>query len=81
MTMSVIKHVHELPEEVHPFLKSVTMKTMLSNRDEGAHMRYIIVSCPKGSEIEEQVHTEQDDVIFMPQGEAKIGSRGRESTI
>jgi hypothetical protein len=51
--MEAVKRVDEIAEEPHPFLRGVTMKTLLSKRDNGADVTCIIVHCPKGSEIEE----------------------------
>ena len=44
--MVIVKRVDEIPDEPHPFLKGVTMKTLLSKRDDGADATCIIVRCP-----------------------------------
>jgi len=66
-------HISDLPEEPHPFLRGVTMKTLLSRRDDNAGATCIIVRCPAGSEIEEHAHEGQDDIIYVLEGEGKIG--------
>ena len=63
--MNEPKLAHETPEEPHPFLKGVKMRTLLSRRDDGADATCFIVSSPAGSEIEEHVHPEQDDIIYV----------------
>ena len=72
--MSKVKHVQvrALPMEPHPFLRGVSMKTLFSRRDDGGEITCILVRCPKGSEIEEHVHPEQDDLIYVLEGEATM---------
>jgi quercetin dioxygenase-like cupin family protein len=76
--MEAVKRVDEIAEEPHPFLRGVTMKTLLSKRDNGADVTCIIVHCPKGSEIEEHRHMEQDDIIYILEGEATMWMEDRE---
>lgn len=70
------RHIRDIPEEPHPFLKGVTMKTLLSRRDHGADATCILVRCPEGSEIEEHAHHRQDDVIYVLEGEATMWIEG-----
>lgn len=76
--MSEFKHIHvcALPMEPHPFLRGVRMKTLLSRRDDGGDVTCILVSCPCGCEIEEHVHPEQDDLIYVFEGEATMWIEG-----
>jgi quercetin dioxygenase-like cupin family protein len=69
-------HISDLPEEPHPFLKGVTMSTLLSRRDDNADATCIIVRCPAGSEIEEHAHEGQDDIIYVLEGEATMWIEG-----
>jgi quercetin dioxygenase-like cupin family protein len=70
------KHIRDLPEEPHPFLRDVKMRTLLSRRDDGADATCILVSCPAGSEIEEHNHEEEDDIIYVLEGEATMWIEG-----
>ena len=70
--MGIVKRVDEIADEPHPFLKGVTMKTLLSKRDDGADATCIVVRCPRGSQIEEHTHPEQDDIIYFLEGEATM---------
>jgi quercetin dioxygenase-like cupin family protein len=74
--MNKVRHVRDLPEESHPFLKGVTMKTLLSRQRNGADSTCIVVRCPVGSEIEEHIHPMQDDLIYVLEGEATIWIEG-----
>ena len=70
--MEIVKRINEIIEEPHPFLKGVTMKTLLSKRDDGAETTCILVKCDKGSMIEEHIHPDQDDIIYVLEGEATM---------
>jgi mannose-6-phosphate isomerase-like protein (cupin superfamily) len=70
------KHVEQVPEEPHPFLRGVSMRTLLSRRDDGADATCLLVRCQEGSEIEEHVHEEQDDIIYVLEGEATMWIEG-----
>ena len=74
--MGIVKRVGEIPDECHPFLKGVTMKTLLSKRDDGADATCIVVRCPRGSQIEDHAHPEQDDIIYVLEGEATMWIEG-----
>ncbi len=70
--MCGVKRVWEIDEEPHPFLRDVSMRVLLSRREDGAGVTCIIVRCAEGAEIEEHVHPEQDDVIYVLRGRATM---------
>ena len=70
--MNEPKLADETPEEPHPFLKGKKIRTLLSRRDDGADATCFIITSPSGSEIEEHTHPEQDDIIYVLEGEATI---------
>ena len=74
--MNKPKLAHETPEEPHPFLEGVKMRTLLSRRDDGADATCFIVTSTAGSEIEEHVHHKQDDIIYVLEGEATMWIEG-----
>jgi len=76
--MGNVKRVDEIPDEPHPFLKGVTMKTLLSRRDDMADVTCLVVRCPRGSQIEDHTHPEQDDIIYILKGEATMWIEGLE---
>jgi quercetin dioxygenase-like cupin family protein len=76
--MGIVKRVNEIPDEPHPFLKGVIMKNLLSKRDDGADATCIFVRCPRGSEVEDHTHPEQDDIIYVLEGEATMWIEGLE---
>lgn len=74
--MSVIKKTWEIVEEDHPFLEGLKIRTLLSKRDDGGDATCVLVRCPIGAEIEEHVHGEQSDLVYVLEGEATMWVEG-----
>lgn len=74
--MNSPKVIWEMQEVPHPFLNNIKIRILLSQRDNGAKATCFIVSCPVGAEIEEHIHEEQDDIIFVIEGEAIMWIEG-----
>ena len=70
--MSLVKKIDEIQEEPHPFLKSVGMRTLYSKRENNAAVTCFVVRCGVGSEIEEHVHPEEADLIYVLEGKASM---------
>ena len=74
--MGLVRRADKVPEEPHPFLKGVKMMTLFSRRDDGADFTCLLVRCSRGSEIEEHVHPDQEDIIYVLEGEATMWAEG-----
>jgi mannose-6-phosphate isomerase-like protein (cupin superfamily) len=74
--MNSPKLIWEIQEVSHPFLNNLKIRILLSQRDIGARATCFIVSCPIGVEIEEHTHGEQDDIMFVIEGEAIMWIEG-----
>ena len=61
-----------MQETKHPFLANVGMKTLYSKRDDEAEVTCFIVRCSVGSEIEEHVHPDETDIIYVLKGKARM---------
>ncbi|MCW4013361.1 MAG: cupin domain-containing protein [Candidatus Bathyarchaeota archaeon] len=70
--MSIVKNLAEIPETTHPFLAKVGMSTLYSRRDDGAELTCFVVRCKVGSEIEEHVHPDEADIIYVLAGKATM---------
>ena len=70
--MSLVRKLEELREEPHPFLKSVGMRILYSKKEDGGDITCFVVRCKVGSEIEEHVHSEETDNIFVLEGKATM---------
>jgi quercetin dioxygenase-like cupin family protein len=76
--MSIVRSLAKTPETDHPFLKDVGMRTLYSHRDDDAPITCFVVRCKVGSEIEEHVHPDETDIIYVLAGKAmmRIEDRG-----
>jgi quercetin dioxygenase-like cupin family protein len=77
--MSIVRSLAETSETAHPFLANVGMRTLYSKRDDGAELTCFVIRCQVGSEIEEHVHPDEADIIYVLQGKATmwIEDRGK----
>lgn len=79
--MSIVRSLTETKETAHPFLANVGMRTLYSKRDDGAELTCFVVRCQVGSEIEEHVHPDESDIIYVLQGKATMWIEDRGSFI
>jgi quercetin dioxygenase-like cupin family protein len=70
--MSIIRKLDSVQETTHPFLTNVAMKTLYSKKDDGGDVTCFIVRCSVGSEIEEHVHLDETDIIYVLEGKATM---------
>jgi quercetin dioxygenase-like cupin family protein len=70
--MSVVRRLSDIKKKAHPFLPNVTIQTLFSNKDDDADITCFIVRCKVGSEIEEHIHAEESDIIFVLEGLATM---------
>ncbi len=70
--MSIVRNLAETPERAHPFLANVGMRTLYSSENDGAEVTCFVVRCRVGSEIEEHVHAEETDIIYVLGGKATM---------
>ena len=70
--MSIVRNLNQVPETPHPFLKNVGMRTLYSEREDGGDITCFVVKCSVGAEIEEHVHPDESDIIYVLQGRATM---------
>jgi len=70
--MSIVRKLDFVTETAHPFLENVGMKTLYSKREDGADVTCFVVRCTVGSEIEEHIHQDEADIIYVLQGRATM---------
>lgn len=54
----------------HPVAKGVTIKPLITKKDNGTDVSCILVRIPKGVDVPEHVHEEQDDILYPLNGRA-----------
>ncbi len=60
----------------HPVAKGVTMKPLVTKKNNGTDVSCILVRIPKGGEVPEHVHEEQDDILYPLIGRAIMSVDG-----
>lgn len=70
--MSIVRDLRNVTESPHPFLRGVGMRVLYSLRDDDGNLTCFVVRCPAGSEIEEHVHEDETDVIYVLRGKASM---------
>ena len=70
--MSIVRDLGDVPETPHPFLRGIGMRVLYSHSDDGGDLTCFVVRCPAGSEIEEHVHEDETDVIYVLRGRARM---------
>jgi len=77
--MSIVRKLDTVEETAHPFLEDVGMRTLYSKRDDDGKITCFVVRCKVGAEIEEHVHTEETDIIYVLKGKATMWIEDRGS--
>lgn len=67
---------HELSWEPHPQLKSAQVAHLLSNRADGADLTIMLVSLPRGIQVEKHTHDGSDDIVYVLRGKGKMWIEG-----
>ena len=70
--MSIVRNLNQIQETPHPFLKNVGMRTLYSKREDDGDITCFVVKCSVGAEIEEHVHPDEADIIYVLQGKATM---------
>jgi len=70
--MSIVRRLDSVVETAHPFLENVGMRTLYSKKEDAAEITCFVVRCAVGSEIEEHVHHDEADIIYVLQGKATM---------
>ena len=77
--MSIVRRLGDIEEAAHPFLADIGMRTLFSRRDDGGGVTCFMVRCDVGAEIEEHVHQEETDIIYVLKGKATMWIEDRGS--
>ena len=77
--MSIVRNLSQVSESPHPFLKNVGMRTLYSEKEDGGDITCFVVRCKVGAEIEEHVHPDEADIIYVLKGRATMWIEDRDS--
>jgi quercetin dioxygenase-like cupin family protein len=63
----------------HPTAKGVTMKPLVTLKNNGTDVSCLLIKIPKGGAVPEHVHQEQDDILYPLEGCGVMSVDGRGS--
>jgi mannose-6-phosphate isomerase-like protein (cupin superfamily) len=72
----VRRNVEEIEWIPHPVAEGVTIKPLVTREDYDTNVSCILVLVPKGREVPEHVHEEQDDILYPLEGRAVMSVDG-----
>ncbi|MBN2335593.1 cupin domain-containing protein [Candidatus Bathyarchaeota archaeon] len=70
--MSIVRNLSETSETPHPFLRDVRMRVLYSKKEDGGEVTCFVVRCPAGAEIEQHIHEDETDVVYVLKGKARM---------
>ena len=70
--MKVWKFVEEMPWQPHSVAEGVRIKPLVSNKNDSVDFTCMLVNIPKGKEVPDHIHDQQDDILFPLKGKATM---------
>lgn len=77
--MKVWQFVETISWQPHPTAEGVSIKPLVSKKKENTNVTCMLVQVPKGKEVSEHIHQEQDDILFPLKGNATMWVDGNGS--
>ena len=65
-----VRKVEDIEWIPHPTARGVTMKPLVTRKDDGVNVSCILILIPKGTEVPEHHHEEEDDILYPLKGQA-----------
>lgn len=72
----VWRYVQEDSWLPHPTAKNVSIKPLVSEKEDGVGVTCMLVRIPAGMEVPEHIHEEQDDILYPLEGRAVMWVEG-----
>ena len=70
--MKVWQFVEEISWQPHPVAEGVSIKPLVSNKIENVDVTCMLVRIPKGREVPDHIHDQQDDILYPLKGKATM---------
>ena len=70
--MEICKTVADISWLPHPLFKNVTIKPLVTQKEDGLDVTCMLVRVPAGQEIPEHIHEVQMDILYPLQGQAEM---------
>jgi len=74
--MGKYRQINEIDWEPHPLFPEVRIKPLITEKEDGINVTCILVNVPRGKEVPEHIHEDQDDIIYPLKGKGMIWING-----
>jgi quercetin dioxygenase-like cupin family protein len=74
--MQICKTVEDIPWRPHPVAKGVTIKPLVTKKEDDLNVTCMLVKIPPGAEVPEHIHEEQVDILYPIRGLAEMVVEG-----
>ena len=75
--MEIYKTVDSIAWQPHPVAKNVTIKPLVTKKEDDLNVTCMLVKIPTGAEVPEHIHEEQVDILYPLQGQAQMVVAGK----
>jgi quercetin dioxygenase-like cupin family protein len=70
--MEICKTVADISWHPHPLFKDVSIRPLVTKKEDGLNVTCMLVRVPAGKKIPEHIHEEQVDILYPLQGKAEM---------
>lgn len=77
--MNALRIVEKIAWQRHPTAEGVSIKPLVTKKDDAINVTCMLVQVPKGKQVPEHIHGEQDDILYPLNGKAVMWVEGNES--
>ena len=68
--MAVDRKVDSIPWAPHPVIPGISIKPLISLKEDNLDVTCMLVNVPAGKEVPEHIHEKQEDILFPLKGKA-----------
>jgi quercetin dioxygenase-like cupin family protein len=68
--MEVNRKVENIPWRPHPVVPGISIKPLISSKEQHLDVTCMLVAVPAGKEVPEHIHDTQDDILYPLKGKA-----------
>ena len=70
--MEICKTVADISWLPHPLFEEVSIRPLVTKKEDGLNVTCMLVRVPAGKDIPEHIHEEQMDILYPLQGQAEM---------
>ena len=70
--MEICKTVADISWLPHPLFEGVSIRPLVTKKEDGLNVTCMLVRVPAGKDIPEHIHEEQMDILYPLQGQAEM---------